>query len=137
MRELINKLMTKNTTFGVGLAWLIYGAVDYDIRDWDIGVSLLMALCTYISADKCVQAMRELRFGEWLTHSFTAWFSVSGSYTAYWLIAGHPENMVEYQWIPSLMFYLICGVCWTSLPLLREGLVRLLETTVDFWCGPK
>ena len=31
-----------------GLGWLIYGALNYDIGDWDIGVSVIMAVLTYL-----------------------------------------------------------------------------------------
>jgi len=37
-------------SLAIGLAWLIYGALNYNISDWDVGISLIMALLSYITA---------------------------------------------------------------------------------------
>jgi len=29
-------------SFIVGMAWLLYGALNYGIADWDVGISILM-----------------------------------------------------------------------------------------------
>jgi hypothetical protein len=41
----------KNGTFAIGLGWLLWGALFLDYPDWDIGLSLLMAASTYVTAD--------------------------------------------------------------------------------------
>ncbi len=33
----------KLATFGIGMLWLLYGAVCYNICDWDVGISLSWA----------------------------------------------------------------------------------------------
>jgi hypothetical protein len=32
----------KLLSFGVGMIWLLYGARNYGISDWDVGISLIM-----------------------------------------------------------------------------------------------
>ena len=40
----------KVTTFAIGMAMLLYGAVTFGFSDWDVGVSILMGGLTYLSA---------------------------------------------------------------------------------------
>ena len=119
----------KNVTFATGLGWLLYGAASYGLPDWDLGVSLVMAGFTYGSADWVVDVVRHRQYKEWLKAAFITWFSVSGCYAAYWLLVGHPERMVEGQWVTSLCLYLLCGVIWSCLPTPREALGLFRRTT--------
>lgn len=118
------KNTVKNVTFAIGLAWLLWGAAQYELRDWDIGVSLLMAGLTYATADWVVGVVWRLEYRHWLKAAFLTWFSVSGSYTMYWLLMGHPDYMVGYQWVASLCFYLLCGVIWSIHGMIRTSLSR-------------
>lgn len=47
-RELIRPW--KLITFCIAMSWLLYGAIFYEIKDWDIGVTLLMGVLTYLMA---------------------------------------------------------------------------------------
>ncbi|RQW82132.1 MAG: hypothetical protein EHM79_18915 [Geobacter sp.] len=38
----------KIVSFAVGMLWLFYGALCYEISDWDVGISLLMGGLTYL-----------------------------------------------------------------------------------------
>ena len=114
---------TKNITFAIGLSWLLYGALTYGIQDWDVGVSLVMAGFTYATADWVVGVLRRLEYKHWLKAAFLTWFSVSGCYTAYFLLIGHRERMVADQWQASLCLYLLCGVIWSCLPTPQEARV--------------
>jgi hypothetical protein len=40
----------KLANLGLGMAWLLYGALNYGISDWDVGISLLMGGLTYVCA---------------------------------------------------------------------------------------
>ena len=122
-------MMFKNITFAVGLSWLLYGALTYQIVDWDVGVSLLMAGFTYVSADWVVGVVRRLEYRHWLKAAFIAWFSVSGCYTAYWLLRGHPERMVQGQWMTSLCLYLMCGVIWSFFAKLSTSSDQFIDTS--------
>ena len=106
----------KNLTFAIGLAWLLFGAVFYNLQDWDVGVSLVMAFCTYFTAEWVIGVIRRLEYRQWFKAAFLVWFSVQGSYAAYWLLVGHPEKMVEGQWVTSLCLYLLCGLIWSLSP---------------------
>jgi len=47
-RELIRPW--KLVTFCIAMSWLLYGAIFYDIKDWDISVTLLMGGLAYLMA---------------------------------------------------------------------------------------
>lgn len=115
----------KNLTFAIGFSWLIYGALFFGYQDWDIGVSLMMAISTYLTADWVIGVIRRLEYRQWFKAAFLTWFSVQGSYAAYWLLVGQPERMLEGQWVTSLCLYLLCGVIWTSL--------QRFPTVLDLW----
>ena len=106
--------MWKNVTFAIGLSWLIYGAMFFDYPDWDIGVSLLMAGCTYLSADKFIMAIKNKDPIEVLGMSMAAWFSIDGSYALYWSHVDSSVMIREGQWMMSACLYLLCGMLWTS-----------------------
>lgn len=111
----------KNATFLIGLAWLVYGALTFDIPDWDVPVSFIMAFCTYACADWVVGVLRR---GDWKRYPlalFLTLFTVDGSYYAYWSIV-NPEAIIRWQAWPSLLMFLICGVMWQALPTYREAL---------------
>lgn len=120
-------LITKNITFAIGLSWLIFGGLYYGYQDWDVGVSLVMAFCTYFSADWVVGVIRRLEYRQWLKAAFLVWFSVQGSYACYWLLMHQTERMVEGQWMTSLCLYLLCGLIWSYLPKYREALALFHE----------
>ncbi|WP_160172761.1 hypothetical protein [Methylomarinum vadi] len=37
----------KISSFAIGMGWLLYGALNYEIADWDVGISLIMDGPTY------------------------------------------------------------------------------------------
>ena len=127
-----SKQTVKNVTFAIGLALLIYGALNAGIRDWDVGVSLVMAVLTYATADWVVGVVRRLEYKQWLKAAFLTWVSVIGSHTAYWMLMGHPDYHTEYQWQVSLSLYLLFGVICSALPTPRESLVLARSMKAGF-----
>ena len=125
-------MTTKNITFALGLAFLLFGALTFHLQDWDVGVSLVMAFCTYFSADWAVGVIRRLEWKQWPKAAFLVWFSVQGSYGCYWLLMRQTERMVEGQWVTSLFMYLLCGVIWQALPQPREALALVRSTMGRF-----
>lgn len=120
-----SKHAVKNITFALGLAFLLFGALTFHIQDWDVGVSLVMAFCTYCTADWVVGALRRSEYLKWPLALFFVWFSVDGSYTAYWMLVDESAMMRGAQWLPSLMMYLLCGVIWQALPTPNEAIALL------------
>ena len=110
----------KNATFLVGFSWLIYGALFLDYPDWDIGVSIVMAVSTYFSADVVWRLLITKFKGSgvfgftWAT--FFTWFSVDGSYWMYWTIINPSVMIREGQWPMSLCLFLLCGATWSLVP---------------------
>ena len=127
-----SKLIIKNVTFATGLAFLIYGALNFGIQDWDVGVSLLMAFVTYATADWTVGVLRRSEYAKWPIAIFLTWFAVDGVYTIYWSLVNPDAMMRGSQWLPSLMMYLLCGVIWSALPTPREALGLFREMKGHF-----
>ncbi len=106
----------KNLTFLAGLGWLIYGALFFNYPDWDVGVSLVMAISTYFSADWVWRAVRERRYTSWPLATILAWWCVDGSYWAYWSVVNPSVMIREGQWQMSLCLFLLCGAIWSLKP---------------------
>ena len=60
LRELLRPW--KLFTFAVGMAWLLYGATHYNIPDWDVGISVIMGLLTYITSPMAVRILLSMQF---------------------------------------------------------------------------
>lgn len=105
--------MWKNTTFVIGLAWLIYGAVYFEYPDWDILISLLMSLSTYLTADRLIMAIKQKSYPAVALWSVGAWWSIDGVYWVYWSLVDKTAMLREGQWGMSLCLYLLCGMVWT------------------------
>lgn len=85
----------KLATLACGLALLCWGAIEERLADWDIGLSFLMGLLTYLFAPWTIQVVRlaiATRPRGWWWHlavaAFTAWAVTDGSYVGYSLLMG-------------------------------------------------
>ncbi len=116
-------LWLKGMSFAVGLGLLIAGALTQDYPDWDLGVSLVMALSTLATAEWVASVVWQRRWAWLPLAAFWTWLSVDGVYWAYWSIV-RPEVMIrEGQWLASLCLYLLCGIIWYRLvPLMAKKL---------------
>jgi hypothetical protein len=122
-------------SFAVGMAWLLYGAMNYRVADWDIGVSLLMGGLTYLFAPWSVRTILGA-FRPWKVDSLpriagalaVAWFVVDGVYYAYHTLVGNEMYRIE-NFYASTPLYFICGCLWLYRGTLREflGEVRNLR----------
>lgn len=128
-----DRLILKNVTFAIGLAWLIYGALNYQLQDWDLGVSLVMAFFTYCTADLTIRILRNRQYKLFPVAVLLTWLSTDLCYTAYWMIVDESRMLRGEQWLPSLCLYLLCGVIWSSLPTHREALALFRELKGRFW----
>lgn len=112
MRTLIELLRPwKLATFAIGLGLLIAGAEFYHYSDWDIGVSIVMAVLTYLTAPWSMRVLWDRRWQQLPLAAFYGWLSVDGSYWAWHTFAGNEMLRAE-QWPTSLCLWLICGFLW-------------------------
>jgi hypothetical protein len=97
---------------------LIAGSLYTPAPDWDVPISLIMAILTYLTAAWSLRVLLERRWRLWPVALFATWFSVDGCYWLYW----HFRNplTLENMRAASLSLYGICGVIWLYRGSLRE-----------------
>lgn len=101
----------KLVTFAIGLSWLIYGALFYEIGDWDVGVSLIMAGLTYLTAAPSARALWLRKWRKLPLILFWYWFAVDGSYLLWHTALGNPIYR-EANFYASSALYWLCGFIW-------------------------
>jgi len=129
MRELARPW--KLLSFAVGMAWLLYGALNYGIADWDVGISVLMGGLTYVFAPWSVRSILTsirngqrdsiLRIGLAL---FVAWCVVDGVYVLYHTAAGNQMYRIENFYASSALYFL-AGSIWLYRGSVREFVSNL------------
>lgn len=112
----------KMFTFLCGLGLLIFGAYYYDAPDWDVPISFIMAILTYLTAPWSLRVILERRWKLLPGALIATWFTVDGSYWLYWHYKNPAalEMMREANFFASLALYGICGVVWLYRGSLRE-----------------
>jgi hypothetical protein len=118
----------KNWTFLAGLLILLAGAWTEYFPDWDAGLSLLMAGCTYLTADWVIGVLKDRRYAWWPLAAFYAWLSVDLVYWLYWEMVNPAVAIREGQWLASLCLYLLCGIIWKADPSAVLALLRRLAS---------
>ena len=115
----------KLITLALGIALLIIGSFYYEAPDWDVPISLVMAILTYLTAPWSLRVILERRWRLWPVMLLATWFTVDGSYWLYWHFKNPValELMREANFFASLSLYGICGVIW----LYRGSLYQLLS----------
>ena len=118
----------KLLSFGVGMAWLLYGARSYGISDWDVGISLIMGGLTYLCAPWSVRVtLHCLRYrprfwGFWIIAAlFVAWIVVDGVYVFYHTAMGNQMLRLENFYASSALYFL-AGAIWLYSGSLRDFL---------------
>jgi len=113
-------------SFAVGIAWLIYGASNYGISDWDVGISLIMGGLTYLCAPWSVRVtLHCVRYrphysGLWIAAAiFVAWIVVDGVYVLYHTAMGNQMYRLE-NFYASAALYFLAGTIWLYSGSLRE-----------------
>jgi NhaP-type Na+/H+ or K+/H+ antiporter len=122
----------KLVTLAIGLGLLIVGSFVYKAPDWDIPVSILMAVVAYVTAPWCMRIMVERRWRHWPVMLFLTWFGVDGCYAAYWAIVNPValELMREANAPASLCLFWTVGLLWMykgSLGELAQDTIALLR----------
>lgn len=121
----------KLVTFAVGMSWLLYGALSYEIPDWDVGISLLMGGLTYLCAPWSVAtilATARIRAWPWICASvvalFVAWVVVDGIYVLYHSYMGNQMFRLE-NFYASTALYFLAGSIWLYRGSVREFLLNV------------
>lgn len=118
----------KLATLATGIALLIVGSFHYNAPDWDIPISIIMALVAYVTAPWSMRVMVERRWREWPLMLFATWFGVDGCYWIYWTFQDPAALafMRDVNAPASLSLYWMCGLFWYW----RGSLNEMSETTL-------
>ena len=112
----------KILTLGIGIGLLIIGSYIMPAIDWDIPISFIMGIATYIFAPITARILIQKRWLLLPLAIFGAWFAVDGVYWAYWAWKNPKalEYMRDIQWQPSICLYGLCACLWYRNCSLRE-----------------
>ena len=113
-------------TLFCGIGLLIIGSFVMPAIDWDIPISFIMGLATYIFAPITARSLFR-RYWKWLPLGvFGAWLSIDGVYWAYWAWRNPValDTMRSIQWQASSCLYGLCACLWYPDCSLKE-LLRL------------
>jgi len=112
----------KLVTLALGIALLIAGSFYYQAPDWDVPISLIMAILAYLTAPWSLRVVLERRWRHWPAMLFATWFTVDGSYWIYWRFKNPValDLMREANFPASLALYGLCGAIWLYRGSLRE-----------------
>ncbi len=112
----------KLVTLALGIGLLVVGSFYYQAPDWDIPISLIMAVLAYLTAPWSMRVLIERRWRLWPLMLFFTWFTVDGCYAIYWHFKDPValELMRAANFPASLSLYGICGLVWLYRGSLRQ-----------------
>ena len=118
-------------TFIIGMVFLIYGALNFEIPDWDVGISFIMGPLTYVCAPWSVRTilyavLQRPRFwwGWILIALLISWFAIDGVYVLYHTVVGNSMLRTD-NFLVSSPSYLILGFLWMYSGSLKELLMNI------------
>ncbi|MDD3608123.1 MAG: hypothetical protein PHI49_00045 [Halothiobacillaceae bacterium] len=108
-------------TLVLGIALLLAGSVYMPAPDWDVGVSFIMAILTYLSAPWLLHVLWRRQWRLWPLALLAAWFSIDGAYWMYWSLVD-PEALImrSANAYASTFLYLLMGMVWLYPGSLRQ-----------------
>ena len=112
----------KLITLAIGIGLLVLGSFYYEAPDWDIPISLIMAILAYLAAPWSLRVILERRWRLWPVMLFATWFTVDGCYAIYWHFKNPAalELMRDGNFPASLSLYGMCGITWMYKGSLRQ-----------------
>ena len=124
----------KLITLLLGLVLLITGSLYFRIPDWDIPISFIMAILTYLAAPWSLRVIRQRQWKKIPLMLLYTWFTVDGCYSLYWhIVDPHVlETMREANFFASLPLYGLCGLFWYYQGSLKEFRQELTEIIGHF-----
>jgi hypothetical protein len=104
----------KILTLAAGIGLLIAGSIYTPAPDWDIPISIIMALVAYLTAPWAMRVFITRDWARWPLAIFATWFGVDGCYAIYWYFVDPQalELMREANAPASLSMYLAVGLFW-------------------------
>ena len=115
------------------MGWLLFGALNYGISDWDVGISILMGGLTYLCAPwsvRTILAALRRRSPGWVfrlvTALFVAWIVVDGIYVLYHTLMGNEMFRIENLYASAALYFL-AGSIWLYRGSLREFLTNVRD----------
>ena len=102
----------KLVTLAFGINALVWGSIMEKSPDWDITVSVLMALITYLTAPWVMRVLLEHEWHKAPLALFWTWLSVVGIYWAYNWALPDIAGWRGANFPASLSLYMMCGVLW-------------------------
>lgn len=125
----------KLATLAAGIALLILGSFYYEAPDWDIPISFIMAIFSYLTAPWSLRVILERKWRLWPAMLFATWFTVDGCYVIYWYFKNPValELMRDVNFPASLSLYGMCGIVW----LYQGSLKQLLSEIKNHFSLPQ
>jgi len=104
----------KLLTLLAGVALMVAGALADLAPDWDVPISFIMPLLTYLTAPWSMRVVLQRRWRHFPLMLLFTWFTVDGVYSLYWHFkAPDVLALMRYDnFITSLPLYGICGLFW-------------------------
>lgn len=112
----------KLAAWALGIVFLLAGAAWSGLPDWDISVSIIMAVPAYLTAAPSMRVFVERKLKLLPMALFWTWFTVDGTYSIYWYLRD-PEVLADLRHANagvSLALYGMCGLVWYPKASLRE-----------------
>jgi hypothetical protein len=106
----------------LGLAVLVIGSVVTPAPDWDVPITFIMGLATYLAAPPTARVFFDRRWPLLPVVALATWLSVDGFYALYWHFRD-PQvlSLMRSANAPvSLALYLLCGVLCAYRGSLKE-----------------
>ncbi len=113
----------------IGIMLLVVGSFYYQAPDWDIPISLIMAVSTYLTAGWCLRILLERRWKYFPLMLFWTWLSVDGLYAAYWYVVD-PQALAlmrSANFGASLVLFVVCGLIWLPRMSLKTMWQKILS----------
>jgi len=105
-----------------GIALLIAGSIVVPAPDWDIGISVIMPACAYLTAPCTMRVLLERKWRQLPFAIAATWLSVDGVYALYWHFMD-PDTLAllrSANAAASLPLYGLCGIFWLYRGSLKE-----------------
>jgi hypothetical protein len=91
----------KLASLAAGVFLLIVGAYHYAAFDWDVPISIIMALLTYVFAPWSLRVVLERRWRQLPAALAATWFTIDGNYWMYW----HFQNPAALELMREANFF--------------------------------
>jgi hypothetical protein len=112
----------KVASLSFALAVLVIGSYLTPAPDWDVPITFIMGLSTYLAAPPTVRVFFERRWRLLPITALVTWLSVDGFYALYWHFRDpNVLSLMRSANAPvSLVLYLLCGIACAYRGSLKE-----------------